>query len=368
MAEKTCAKCNKKSEDTAQCQHCGLNFDGYETAKQEKLIEVRVLLSENRYKEAKELAEKLPGEFPDNRTDFLLLLSNINRDISIVDKYEQAKKAYEDGEYNQTVLVLRNIKAFDYNLNEKVISLRRKAERYLQNVDRFAKAVEAFDSGKYAEARALFKQIHGSDRKEEVAGYLSRIGDVTGALLNEGVECVRNRQFDAAKEKFAELLASFPDMEKEIQGYVTLLDRRQEIKNSIFTVAKQSKKERRLLEAKILFSYLGDQFPELQSQVQSHLDEIGRKAVISLADVEEISIVELASLGLEPGTEGCRPLHSAADSKDYSTPDTVSPDTDREGKEDIASVESNRESAADALSVPGIDEEGVPDFVWGSTT
>ncbi len=368
MPDKTCPKCNKKSEDAAKCPHCGVNFDEYETAKQEKLIEVRVLLSENRYQEAKELAEKLPGEFPDNRTDFLLLLSNINRDISIVDKYEKAKKAYEAGEFNQAVLVLRNIQAFDYNLNEKVISLRRKAERHLQNADRFTRAVEAFDGGKYAEARTFFKQIHGADRPEEVAGYLSRIGDVTGALLNEAIECIRKKQFDVAQEKFAVLLASFPDMQKEIDGYVTLLTRRLEIRNNIFNAAKQARKENRLLESKILYSYLGIHFPEFLPQVQNCLKEIGPETVISLADLEESTVIGLASLGLEPGGEGQKPQYSATDSSEYVAPDIIIPDADRAVREEITSVDSNRESTADILSAPLIGEEAVPDFVWGSAS
>ena len=48
MAEKTCPKCNKKSEDAVVCKRCGINFDEYETSKQEKFIEIRVLLSENK--------------------------------------------------------------------------------------------------------------------------------------------------------------------------------------------------------------------------------------------------------------------------------------------------------------------------------
>lgn len=367
MAVKTCPKCNKKSEDATQCQHCGINFDQYETAKQEKLIEVRVLLSENKYKEAKELAEKLPSEFPDNRTDFLLLLSNINRDISIVDKYDLAKKAYDEGEFSQATLLLRNIKAFDYNLNEKVISLRRKAERHLQNADKFTKAVEAFDSGKYAEARNQFQQIHGYERQEEVADYLARINDVIGAMFDEAVECIRRKQFDVAHERFISLQSMFPDMQPQIEKYLTLLTKRLEIKNSIFNAAKQAKKDKRLLESKILYSYLGSQFPEFQLQVKPHLDEIGKNAVISLADLEESMLIDLASLGLETGGEGQRSLYAATDSKEYVAPDVITPDADKEGQEDIDSVISNRENPADTLSAPiEIDEEGVPDFVWGS--
>jgi hypothetical protein len=363
MADKTCPKCNKKSEDVVTCQHCGINFDEYETSKQEKLIEVRVLLSENKYAEAKELAEKLPTQFPDNRTDFMLLLSNINRDISIVGKYEQAKKSCDEGDFTQATLLLRNIKAFDPNLNEKVISLRRKAENYLQNVEKFAKAVDAFDAGSYAEAKVLFKQIYGFDRQSEVTDFLDKIGYVTGAMLDEAIECIRKKQFDVAQEKFASLQNAFPDMQEQVEGYVTILAKRIEIKNNIFNAAKQAKKEQRLLESKILYSFLGMQFPEFLPLVQPHLEDIGPEAVVSLADIENSAMLDLTGLGLDGGTEGQGSLHAAVDSKEYVSGDVMVPDVDKDGNEDTAAVVSNRESTADTLSSPlEVDEEGVADF------
>lgn len=365
MPAKTCPKCNKKSEDASVCHHCGINFDEYETSKQEKLIEVQVLLSENKYKEARELAEKLPTQFPDNRNDFMLLLSNINRDISIVEKYEQAQQLYSAGDFNQIALLLRNIKAFDHNLNEKVISLRRKAERYLQNDKNFTRAVDAFESGNYVEAKTLFKQIHGFSRQDEVAEYLKKIADVIGAMLQDAVECIRNKQFEVAREKFTALQISFPDMQKEIEGYVTLLAKRIEIKNNIFEAAKQAKKEKRLLESKILYSYLGLQFPEFLPQIQPHLKEIGREIVVSLADLEESAIIGLSSLGLEAGSEVSGVRYIAADSKEFVPPDLISPDIDGEGNEDLLSVVSNQESTADRGSPPlEIDDEPVADFTY----
>ncbi len=363
MAEKSCPRCNKKSEDTVTCQYCGLNFDEYETAKQEKLIEVRVLLSENKYHEAKKLAEKLPTEFPDNRTDFLLLLSNINRDISIVEKYEQAHKSYDAGEFEQASLLLRNIKAFDHNLNEKVISLRRKAERYLQNDDNFSKAVEAFDLGNYTEAKNMFKKVYGPERQEEVSGYLTRISEVSGSMLEEAISCIRNKQFDVALDKFAALQTAFPDIQEETEVYVTLLIKRLEIKDDILHAAKQAKKEKRLLESKILYSFLGQQFPEFLSQVQPQIKEIGQEVVISLADLEECAMIGLPGLGLDGSGEAKGRKYAAADSKESVAVDAITPDTNMEGSEDIAAVAGNSSSAADTVAaLLSVDEEGVPDF------
>lgn len=364
MAEKNCPKCNKKNEDTdGVCRHCGINFDEYETAKQEKFIEIRVLLSENRFHEAKALAEKLPMEFPDNRTDFLLLLSNINRDISIVEKFEHAQKAYEGGDFKQVSLILRNIKAFDHNLNEKVISLRRKAERYLQNEANFARAEELYFSGKQAEARALFKQIQGFDKQDEVDDYLAKIDYFAQTLLDEAIGCIRGKQFDAALEKFDALQVSFPDMKERIERYKKLLDRRVEIKDTILDAAKRAKKEKRLLESKVLYSFLGLQFPEFMSQVQPHIDEIGNDAVISMADVGESSGAELAALGLDAGGGGQFAARSQEDCREYVAPDSVAPDCDKDGNEELAAVESSRASAPDTAPEPlAIDKEGIADF------
>ena len=160
MADIICPKCNQKNEDSAECTRCGINFDEYETQKHQKLGEVYHLLSEDKFTEAKQIAEKLPLEFPDNRSDFLLLLSNINRDISIVEKCKLAQECCNDGDYPKAAFMLRNIKAFDKKLDEKVITLRRKIERFTQNNDNFSKAVDAFDKGNYGLAIKLFVKVN----------------------------------------------------------------------------------------------------------------------------------------------------------------------------------------------------------------
>ena len=135
------------------------------------------------------------------------------------------------------------------------------------------------------------------------------------------------------------------------------------IKNNIFNAAKQAKKEQRLLESKILYSFLGMQFPEFLPLVQPHLEEIGQEAVVSLADIENSAMLDLTALGLDAGTEGQGSFHAAVDSKEYVSGDVIVPDVDKDGNEDTASVVSNRESTADTLSTPlEVDEEGVPDF------
>jgi hypothetical protein len=132
MTDTNCPKCRHKVIAAEFCSSCGIHFRDYAEQKAGKLNEVSGLLGEGRYEEAREVAGRLPIEFPDSRNDFLLLLSNINRDISIVEKCRQARECCDRGEYARASFLLRNIKAFDKKLDEKVISLRRRVERHLR--------------------------------------------------------------------------------------------------------------------------------------------------------------------------------------------------------------------------------------------
>ncbi|HBI16076.1 MAG TPA: hypothetical protein DDY20_11270 [Desulfobulbaceae bacterium] len=360
MPSKTCPKCGKKSDNPASCTQCGLDFAEYERTKLEMLGEVHRLLGESRFMEAKQVAEKLPAQFPDNRTDFVLLLSNINRDISIVEKCELAQKAYDEGDYTQAGVLLRNIKAFDSTLNERVVSLRRKAERPLHDSEQFQRAKEAFDQGNYPAAKALFKQIRSSSHQEEIAGYLQTIDARTREVLNEAIDCINSGRFAQAETRFAELQQTFPDLQNEIAGYLDLLSRRAEIRERIMAAANRARAEQRLVEAKILYSYLGLQFPEILPEVRPRLQEIGPQTVVSLADLQELGTLDLAALGVEIGASA--PGRAAA-----------STDLDGDIPRDrhpadiaaIAAVTGNRPAAADEFTPPlEINVEEIPDFIF----
>ena len=361
MASKTCPKCNNKNEDQVTCSKCGLNFAEYEQAKLAKLGEVHSLLGENRFLEAKQVAEKLPAQFPDKRTDFVLLLSNINRDISIVEKYELAQKAYDQGDYAQTCLLLRNIKAFDSTLNERVVSLRRKAERPLHDSEQFSRAQEAFAQGNYPAAKALFKQIKSSGRQEEIAEYLRRIDARTREVLGEAVDCLNTGQFALAEAKFAELQKTFPDLQDEIDGYLGLLARRAEIRERIMAAANRSGAEQRLVEAKILYSYLGLEFPEVLPAVRARLQVIGPGTVISLADLQELGTVDLTALGVAVDGSGAGRAPAAEIDLDGNIPRDRPPADIAV----IAAVTGNRPAVADEFTPPlEIDFEEIPDFIF----
>jgi hypothetical protein len=361
MASRTCPKCGNKSEDPVACGQCGLKFAEYERAKLEKLGEVRSLLGANRFQEAKQVAETLPAQFPDNRTDFVLLLSNINRDISIVEKCELAQKAYDAGDYAQACLLLRNIKAFDSTLNERVVSLRRKAERPLHDSEQFSRAVEAFTQGNYPAAKVLFKELRGSGRQEEIAGYLRQIDARSREVLAEAVDCINSGQFALAETRFTELQKTAPDLQDEIAGYLGLLARRTEIRDRLLAAANGAREGQRLVEAKILYTYLGQQFPELLPEVQARLQEIGPQTVISLADLQALGSMDLAAMGVEIGGRG--PGRTAAATADLD--DDISRDRPPADINAIAAVTGNRPAAADEFTPPlEIDVEEIPDFIF----
>lgn len=361
MAGRTCPKCSTKNEDAATCGKCGLNFAEYEQTKLERLGEVHKLLSEGSFREAKLVAEKLPAQFPDKKTDFVLLLSNINRDISIVEKYEQAQKAYDGGDYGQACLLLRNIKAFDSTLNERVVSLRRKAERPLHDSEQFNRAVEAFHQGNYPTARALFKQISSAGRQEEIGGYLRQIAARTKEVLGEAIDCINSRQFALAETRLAELQQTYPDLQDEIAGYLGLLARRSEIRERIREAANRARTEQRLVEAKILYSYLGQEFPESLPEIMPRLQEIGVQAVVSLADLQELGIVNLTALGVDIGAGGPGRAQAAAADLDADVPrDRPAADIPA-----AAAVTDNIPANADEFTPPlEIDVEEIPDFIF----
>ncbi|MCW5200713.1 hypothetical protein VU07_02715, partial [Desulfobulbus sp. F4] len=136
---KVCPKCKRQSNDQ-QCDVCKIVFAEYEQRKRDQTGQVYKLISASELEKAKELAQRLSNEFPDSKGDFILLISNINRDLNIAGKYRQAQELLNKGEHGEALLILRNLKAFDPGLAEKVITLRRRAERQIGNSSKFEQA------------------------------------------------------------------------------------------------------------------------------------------------------------------------------------------------------------------------------------
>ena len=358
MADKICPKCKQNSEDEFECKQCGINFEEYEFSKQEKLREVRILLGESKFREAKELAETLPALFPDNQSEFLLILSNINRDISIVEKCEQAQKEIDEGNYSQATFLLRNIKAFDHNLNEKVISLRRKAERFIQNDINFSSGIAEFNMGNFAKAKQLLKNIEGHKEQDVIDEHIQKIEVIQKEMLSKAVEFIKKNQLSTALNELNSLQDQFPDMKEEVEAYTKLLEQQDKIKEDILQAGLKAQKEKRFLDAKIIFHFLSIQYPATQPQVQPYINDIGNKAVVSLSEVEDDGKIDRSALGLDSGTiSGAGPLVESEKS--------VEVDANQDEIHEINPVTENMEGESDLLcAAVNIEGEGVPDFIY----
>ena len=299
-----CPKCRNKSKNTASCDSCGVNFEKYQKDKKNRFDQVHQLLSAEKLTEAMVAAEKLATEFPDSTSDSLLLVSNIKRDINIEKKHKQALKLFDQGDFSQTVLLLRNIRAYSSVLNDKVVSLRQKAKRSAEDNALFCEAVEKFNAGRLAEADELFKAIHGSGRQEHLDEYLQKIGTLKKELFHQAVQCLKKNLFDSARKNFDELHEKFPAMRQETEGYIAIIAKKEEIKEDLLRIAERAGKESRFFEAKVIYSFLGWQYPEFRPRLAPYMEKIPSSTIISLADYEEDAHVDLAALGLRLDKNG----------------------------------------------------------------
>ena len=295
---KTCPKCRQKS-DAEQCPSCNLVFAAYEQKKMEKTGEVYQLISVGELLKAKELAEKLSLEFPDSKIDFILLISNINRDINIAEKYLKAQELFEQGEHEHTALLLRNIKAFDPGLEEKVIALRQKAKQQGEYGERFKKAVVLFDNKRYGEAGVAFLKLQEHHQDDEnIANYIKKLDRIREELIDAVIESLGENSFQFAQEKFNKMLAIFPDAEEEYPAIAKVLKQRKEINDNILEAAETARKKGRLLEAKVMYTFLYWQNHELHPQLRPYIREIGDDAFVNLADCAQYNLINLNDTGL----------------------------------------------------------------------
>lgn len=361
MSQKNCPKCKKPSDNADECDNCGTVFADYEKNKQQGLGQVYGLISEGKLEDARELAQRLAKEFPDSMGNFLLLLSNINRDISIVKRYDQAQECFDQRDYNQVALLLRNIKAFDRFLDEKVISLRKKAEHCIAHDQIFNDAVAQYNEGEFATAMALFKELDGYADKEAVEGYLQKLEGKKDDLLHKAKDCLEKNLFDLALVRFDELHTVYPETRQETEEYLFIITRKKEITDALLAVADKAREERRFLEANVIYSYLVWQNPELEPHLTPYIDNIieetGSRAIINLADCERKKMVDFAALGIKVDSNGfLEPLAT----------DQQEEDATKNGQEAhaITSVAINPVPFADTESEPvDLEEEEVADFV-----
>ncbi len=357
MPQKNCPKCKKTDINDIECFSCGIIFAEYKKNKQAGLAKVYGFISSGELEQAKELAEKLAKEFPDSMGDFLLLLSNINRDISIVKRYERAQEYFKQKEYDQVALLLRNIKAFDKFLDEKVISLRKKTEHCINRAHLFNDAVAAYDEGSFANAMTMFGELDGYEDQEAVDGYLRRLDAKKDELLRNAKGCIEQNLFDSALIKFDELHDIFPDMAQKTGEYLSIISQKKKITDSLLAVADTAREEKRFMEAKAIYSYLTWQCPELKPRLLPYIEEIGSQAIINLADCEREQIIDLSSLEVMVNSDG------------FFESNTTEPLTDNSNgngqhSHAITSVVINPTPLADIASAPvDLDNEEIADFV-----
>ncbi len=350
---KICPKCKQKVEG-GQCDACKLVFADYELRKREQTGQVYKLISAGELEKAKELAQSLSNEFPDSKGDFILLISNINRDLNIAGKYRQAQELFSKGSYNETVSLLRNLKAFDPGLSEKIITLRRRTERHIGNSGKFEQAAALFEQKQYAAARTLLQQISSDDKQKQAAdSYLAKIEALKSSRLREIADCLDRSLFLAMREKLEALISLFPEVREEQAPLFTMLAKRKEISGRLAEAAHKAKVEKRWLEAKVLYAFLLWQDQELRPSLQPYMEEIGRRTAVSLADCEPEELTALAGLGIIVDEQGIpRPL--PPEPEDNAAAGTLA---------NIAPVLASPPPLADFPSAPvNIDGQEVADF------
>ncbi len=314
MAEKKCPKCNRQSRRPDRCDFCGTIFakvskvskgsivpkEKPSVSKQDSIGLIYTLIRAGDLLTAKELTAELALQFPENKSDFIILQSNINRDISIVERLQQAVDAFSRQEYTTTVQLLRNIKAFDHGLDERVISLRVKAEQQCNNDSHFKQAVDRYKRGRLGEAAALFSGIKGHKEEDAVNSYLGAIKKVKNNLLGKAIEALSEERFHAANQTLNELLKIFPDLKADVDGYLSIIRQKRQLRDVLLAAARKAQEEKRFLEAKAMYGFLKWQCPDLRVEVQHTMEEIGSR--VSLADCNDA--IDFAALGVQVDSDG----------------------------------------------------------------
>jgi len=312
MTDITCPKCRTKGINTLSCDSCGLVFTEHEEKKQQAIADVYALISRGNLTEAKTVAEGLADDFPESKGEFVLLLSNINRDINIEQKFSQAVLLFEQKKYDDVALLLRNIKAFDPALEEKIIVLRKKAARHNEYKDILREAEENFTAGKFGRAKALFQTIHDSKEQELAEQYLKKIEKKITGMFNQALQCLQKNQFDAAEKRFTQLHAQFPEMAQKTTGYVAIIRAKKKIREELLSAAEKARDEGRALEARVMYTFLAWQYPEFQPRLDALLDQKGTQALATLNDLSGDETIDFAALGLKIDEYGLLTPHTGA--------------------------------------------------------
>ncbi len=299
-----CPKCRNKGDSPNSCTSCGTNYAAYEKDKQGAVAKVYALIQNGDFAKAKIEAEKLPKDFPDGQGEFALLLSNINRDINIQGKYNEALEFFTQGKFDQVGLILRNIRAFDPTLEEKIITLRKKALRHNAHQDMLNEAIEKFTSGRFGQAQQIFQTIHDTENQELIHPYLGKITKKKDGLFKQAVKCLQSNLFEAAEQNFERLHNEFPETRERTKVYTDLLKNKKNIQEKLLAAAQNAKEENRPFEAKVLYAFMCWQHPEFRPRLASYLDETLEQQNVTLADLTREKKYDFATDGLQLDEDG----------------------------------------------------------------
>ncbi len=150
------------------------------------------------------------------------------------------------------------------------------------------------------EAAALFRGIKGHKEEDAVNSYLGAIKKVKNNLLGKAIEALSEEQFPVASQTLNELLRVFPDLEEDVDGYLSIIRQKRLLRDALLAAARKAQEEKRFLEAKAMYGFLKWQCPELRVEVQLAMEEIGTR--VSLADCNDV--IDFAALGVQVDSDG----------------------------------------------------------------
>lgn len=302
-----------------ECSYCGIIFSKYTALRNRRIAEIEAKMHEGKLEAAKSLCKQLLLYYPERSAE----------DHSLFDKITT--------EINRPFINDRLLAEGRYALKDGNIESAKECSSKITEYDKaniLKKEIEAFKSGS----------------------------------LKEAITLVRNKKFDSAEKKFSDLTAKFPEAKEEAKGYISFLDERNKLKNDLLAAASNAKNEGRLIDSKVLFFFLGMQFPEILSAIRPAIQEIGTDAMICLADLDKNGIIDFAGLGIDANHNGIIDIVSAAiDTNKDGLADMLAGivDVNHDGVADImtVAVDANHDGSADMLAtVIDTNNDGVADM------
>lgn len=306
MSYSKCPKCGKLNESNEECYFCGILFGRYSELRLKRLNEINTKLQNLEFNEATSLCNKLFISYPEHRKEDSLLSEKINSESEILEKYLLAKDNIDLNNYTAAVDILENLRSSINNLQSSIVLLYNEGVDFInkqnenkENIEFINLAENEISNGNIPSARVYLEKVNDNYYTDRVNDLNSKILHIRDQNLAEAISSFRKKKFEESEKKFDYLNSTFPETAKDIQTYLQFLKERNKIKDNLFQSALNAKKEGRLFESKVLFFFLGMQFPNLISNIQPIIQEIGPGVTICLADLSVNGIFDFAALGVD---------------------------------------------------------------------